>query len=126
MSFLRVRDHATRRSLSLALQLALAVSFAAHARAYCRLTTVKPGAGELCATKGIPAIWKRSCVGFSLTDPGPTLPPLDDMRAVADASFGTWADVQCEGFPLGIEVAQTEQLSECRIPEYNKTAPNAN
>src|SRR5262245_31431079 len=109
-------------ALVFAVQLAFALGPASarnHARAYCQLTTEKPKPGELCSSTGIKASWKRACLCFSLTDPGPSLPPLEDMLKVADLSFGAWADVDCQGNPIGFEVARTEQLSQCRVPEYN-------
>jgi hypothetical protein len=97
-----------------------------RARAYCLTTTIDPPADQLCSTMGHSASWQRSCISFSVLDPGPALPPLEQVRDVIDHSFATWTAVTCNGQPLPLEIKQTEQLAQCPDPEYNQHAGNAN
>jgi hypothetical protein len=96
------------------------------ARAYCLTTTIDPPHDQLCSTLGQPASWGRSCISFSVLDPGPALPPLAQVRDVIDLSFATWLAVSCDGQPVPLQVRQTRELAQCPDPEYNAHAGNAN
>jgi hypothetical protein len=99
---------------------------APRAQAYCLLTTEMPTPGDNCAGTGIGLKWRRSCMSFSMQERAEPEPGFEDIRDVADVSFVTWMQVSCEAGPVGLGVAQTQQLGECDEPEYNQTAPNAN
>src|SRR5689334_22967130 len=86
---------AVASSFVIALALLFAPGAVRHARAYCRLTSVKPLPGELCSSQGVKASWQRSCILVSLTDPGPMLPSVDLMRGAVDAAFGAWTAADC-------------------------------
>jgi hypothetical protein len=96
------------------------------AAAYCRLTTEMPTASQTCASSGVGLAWNRSCISFSLVERSDPLPLFETVRDVTDTSFRTWNRVTCDGEPLGLELGQTEQLGQCEVPEYNKSAANAN
>jgi hypothetical protein len=99
---------------------------AGNARAFCRLTTVAPAAGDDCDTTGMSLVWRRSCMTFSVAARSSSEPALDRVRRVVDESFATWMDVVCDGDPIGLDLRQTVQLGECLEPEYNLDGPNAN
>jgi hypothetical protein len=96
------------------------------AAAYCRLTTEMPTASQACATGGVGLAWNRSCISYSLVKRSDPLPLFETVRDVTDTSFRTWNRVTCDALPLGIELAQTQQLGQCEAPEYNKSSANAN
>lgn len=96
------------------------------AAAYCRLTTDMPKGTASCATTGVGLEWKRACISYSLVERSDSSPPFETVRDVTDTSFRTWNRVTCDGEPLGLALAQTEQLGECEVPEYNKSSANAN
>jgi len=96
------------------------------AAAYCRLTTDMPTASQTCATTGVGLAWKRNCISYSLVKRSDPLPLFETVRDVTDTSFRTWNRVTCGGEALGLQLAQTEQLSECTDPGYNKNSANAN
>jgi hypothetical protein len=83
-----------------------------------------PGAG--CSEGGVGLEWRRSCISYSITRREVDTPTFESVRDVADFSFGAWAEVACNGHPLPIELAQTEELGTCFEPEYNTRGPNAN
>jgi hypothetical protein len=80
--------------------------------------------------RGIGLSWDRGCISYSLVERDPGADGEQDfelVRDAADRSFDTWEHVQCSGgvvFP--IKLAQTEELAECRRPEYDTLGPNAN
>jgi hypothetical protein len=96
------------------------------AAAYCRLTTEMPTASQACSTKGVGLAWKRSCISFSLVERTDPLPLFETVRDVTDTSFRTWNRVTCNDEPMGLRLEQTDQLGQCDVPEYNKSAANAN
>jgi len=99
---------------------------ALRAQAYCLLTTEMPTPGDNCAGTGVGLKWQRSCMSFTMRQRARPAPSFEDIRDVADLSFVSWMQVSCESGPVGLGVAQTEQLGECAEPEYNQRAPNAN
>lgn len=113
------------RSIAAAL-LCLSLLSPAGAAAYCRLTTEMPVPGEVCAEGGTGLFWERQCISYTLVPRAQGEPPLEDLRAAVDRSFGTWADVSCGGEPLALSVRQTTNVGSCDKPEYNSTGPNAN
>jgi hypothetical protein len=96
------------------------------AAAWCRLSTDMPPAGQTCATSGIGLAWQRQCLSFTMMNRARTSPPLEDVRNTGDASFQTWEQVMCGAQPVGLQIAQTQQLGMCDAPEFNTRAPNAN
>lgn len=98
----------------------------APAAAWCRLSTAMPVAGDSCATSGIGLAWQRQCMSFTVMNRMRSDPPLDRIRDTASASFAPWVQVTCGDHPVGIAIAQTQQLGTCDTPEYNTRGPNAN
>jgi hypothetical protein len=106
--------------------LCLSLAFAQPAVAWCRLSTSMPLAGDSCASSGIGLAWQRQCVSFSVSQRMRPSPSLEEIRDTASASFAAWTAVSCGDQPIGIAVAQTNQLGMCSKPEYNTGARNAN
>jgi hypothetical protein len=106
--------------------IAIAITCASPARAFCRLTTKMPLPGDNCSQEGIGLAWQRQCISFSVMARQDPNPPLEQIRNVADSSFQTWNAVQCNSRALGLSLAQTEELGRCGQPEYNTHEPNAN
>lgn len=111
---------------ALALVIAAVLGNATTARAYCRLTTSMPVAGETCSGEGTPLFWPRQCLGYSVVPRDVASPTLDEVRDVVDTSFATWGSVQCDGQRIAIELQQTFETAECIEPQYNTDGPNAN
>jgi hypothetical protein len=99
---------------------------AGPAHAFCRLTTEMPTPGDNCAASGIGLTWRHPCISFSMIERARSRPSFEDVRDVADISFGTWMRVDCETGPIGLELRQTVELGGCFEPEYNPRGPNAN
>jgi hypothetical protein len=108
---------------------------AAPAAAWCRLSTAMPQAGDTCATTGIGLSWHRQCISFTVEDRMRPDPPLDQIRDVVSTSFATWMQVMCNGMdaatgasgqPVGLSIAQTQQLGTCDRAVYDPHGPNAN
>jgi hypothetical protein len=97
-----------------------------RADAWCRTTTETPLTGTDCIHEGIPLSWKRQCISFTVEDPGPLGPPLEQVRDAADRSFATWAQVKCNGHRIGLELRQTQQLAECGVAQHDRQGPNMN
>jgi hypothetical protein len=106
--------------------LAVSLAAAAPAAAWCRLSTSMPLAGDNCASSGIGLAWQRQCVSFSVSQRMRPTPTLESIRDTASASFAAWTEVSCGDQPVGMAVAQTQQLGMCSVPEYNTRAHNAN
>ncbi len=104
----------------------LSLAEPATAHGYCRLTTEMPNPGNNCSQGGKGLAWRRQCISFSIDPPSEANPTLNDIRDVADRSFGTWNAVTCGGAPIGYKLAQTEELASCGQPQYNLHGPNAN
>ena len=99
---------------------------AAPVQAYCLLTTEMPMPGDRCASTGVPLAWERQCLSYSLMQREQTQPAFERIRDVTDLSFSTWMGVRCGARPIGLDVGQTQAMSECDDPEYNVSNPNAN
>lgn len=95
-------------------------------RAYCRLTTEMPIAGETCSATGVPLFWSTQCLGYSVVPRATGKPSLAELRAVIDDSFGAWTEVACDTTPIGLDLRQTADVATCLDPEYNQDGPNAN
>jgi hypothetical protein len=108
------------------LVLILSLAAAAPAAAWCRLSTSMPLAGDNCASSGVGLTWQRQCVSFSVSQRTRSSPSLDRIRDTASASFAAWTEVSCGAQQVGMQVAQTQQLGMCTVPEYNTRARNAN
>lgn len=115
------------------LGLALGLSLASPAAAFCRLTTKSPSAADgrpppmgCIDDGGIALAWKRRCISYTLVPSERLGIGLEDMRSVVDRSFSAWMQVQCGGQPVPVVLGQTEQLGECSFAEYNRFGPNAN
>jgi hypothetical protein len=94
---------------------ALIAAYPATVAAYCRTTTVEPDAGappDACPTGGVPLYWPTRELSYAINQRG--LPGLDEatLRAVLEAAFGAWTEVDCDGEPIDLSVMQAEQLTE--------------
>ncbi|MBK8170811.1 MAG: matrixin family metalloprotease [Sandaracinaceae bacterium] len=102
------------RALSFVLVSLCLIAPAAHAAAWCRLTTVDPPSGVACSTQGIPLWWDHRCTSYALfEDYSKSIDP-NDIRSAFQQSFATWTDVVCpDGHPIGFQVRQLEETSTC-------------
>lgn len=76
------------------------------AQAFCRSTTESLPSGA-CQDQGLPLLWDRSCLDFSLHASVPVrVPALNDaqVRRIFDASFDAWADVDCGTEPFAVSL----------------------
>jgi hypothetical protein len=98
----------------------------ASASAFCRTTTKTKLTDIQCTRDGLPLAWDRQCLSFTVEDPGPSGPPLDEARAAIDRAFASWSAVECDGTRIGIDVRQTQQLAECGVAQHDRRGPNMN
>lgn len=112
---------------------ALAGSLPGQAHAFCRLSTGMPKPGPVggCNVTGVPLEWGSQCLSYSVVERDRDTPAFDDddvfdIRDAIDASFATWAEVECNGAPLAIEMRQTVPLSRCDVPQHRGDGMNSN
>jgi len=123
-----------RRWASVTLGLALLGLLLPHqAHAFCRLSTGMPMPGPVggCNVSGVPLTWDSQCLTYSVVGRERDTPAFDDedafdIRDAIDSSFATWAEVECGGGQLPVEVRQTVPLSKCDDPEHNSDGLNSN
>jgi hypothetical protein len=107
---------------------ALSLFVAANASAFCRSTTCQgdcPLDENGCPSTGIPLIWNRPCVGFSLQQSGTQMLDISDVRVTVATSFGAWAGLDCSGMPASITFSELADVS-CDKAEYNQGGKNVN
>lgn len=120
-----------RVTAAFAAGLTLAVS-APPAGAFCRTTTCDRDTeceydARGCATVGIPLVWKRGCVSYSVhRDASPKRGiDYDTSHAIAERAFARWTSADCGSDRPSIGVADLSPAN-CGEPEYNSSSPNAN
>jgi hypothetical protein len=116
------------RRLVPALVLALAVTGATDAHAYCWTTTCD----EVLACDGEPAPegceilgWRSRCVGFSVQEDGGGDLDADTVETLTELAFDAWRLADCGNGNPGFVVQNLGQVG-CDKNQYNKDAGNAN
>lgn len=108
---------------------------AGDAAAYCRSSTCEPDplqgiAGAVCSPPmetdcGIPLLWMRDCVGFTVQEDGSDEIDIKTTRKILAQSFATWESADCGAGGPGIHVMDMGTV-ECDHVEYEPNAGNAN
>ncbi|HJL19145.1 MAG TPA: matrixin family metalloprotease [Sandaracinaceae bacterium LLY-WYZ-13_1] len=116
--------------------LGVGLTSAAPASAWCRMTTSprQPTAAEPCIYPDPDTDpperfleWERPCSAIALSVEAPS----DDLSeaevlGVLERSIETWETVECDGTPLGIDIAILEERSTCVAPLYRDDGGNVN
>ncbi|MEZ4299337.1 MAG: matrixin family metalloprotease [Polyangiaceae bacterium] len=125
-----------RGLLPLAFSFALvATAWTPVARAFCRSSTCEPDAfegiqGAVCDPPtetdcGVPLVWDRDCIGFTVQEDGSDEIPLKTARALLAQSFATWENADCGASGPGIHIVDMGTV-ECDRVEYEPSTGNAN
>lgn len=112
----------------LAGSLALSLSVAGTAHAYCRtVTTQDPSETScgLCRNDGIPLHWATSQPIYRLNLQGFPGLTTDQVRLAARESFDTWEAVECNGGPVGFSFWEAGPTAE-RSKRYEGATPLEN
>ena len=70
--------------------------------------------------------WKRPCFEYSIFFEGSKTLRFSELEETIARSFSHWTSIRCEGVPVGFEVRQGEERSECNRPEYVTAGGNSN
>jgi hypothetical protein len=115
------------RAAALLLACAWVALPAPAARAWCRMTTSTAAPPPGACPEGTPLEWRRPCSSYYLYGAGARDLPLDRVRAVFEASFAAWEDIECPlttpGMP-NLEARLGAAPSECDKAEYNVMGGN--
>jgi hypothetical protein len=103
-----------------------------EARAYCRSTTCRQTADELCdpddngcPTKGKPLFWTSSCIGYALQKDGTESIEMDDVKSAITKAFQAWNDVECPDGHATLTLTPQDDVA-CHKSQYNPDGPNVN
>ncbi|HKQ69750.1 MAG TPA: matrixin family metalloprotease [Polyangiaceae bacterium] len=91
------------------------------ASAFCRTTTCDKctAVAGACVTEGHPLFWPVTCINYDVQQRASTQADLDQVTAIADAAFETWASVTCpNGLPPSFTVRNLQPVA-CDKHEYN-------
>jgi len=125
--------------------------YASQAGAFCQTTTCDIAAAELsehpectpvehnadkCNEKGAPLFWPSQCLSFGVQENGSKKRDItwEVTDAIVQKAFSAWSTVDCGGgrhpslkiYDLDRPVQHAPTPIVCPIPEFNKSAPNAN
>jgi hypothetical protein len=110
--------------------LALLASPAAHA--YCRTSSCPDvGTAQVCTPAvagdcGVPLVWKRPCVGWSLQKDASVKVSFAEVEPIVTAAFAAWTSAACPGGGTPAIVVKEAEPTVCALHEYNQDAANAN
>lgn len=94
--------------------------------AYCRMSTVP---NECCnETDGscTNLSWRRRCMSYGVDIGGSESIDMEDIRRIAQLSFGAWMQLECDGAANPFDVRLLDAPSECNIAEFDQDGENVN
>lgn len=122
-----------RSDISLAASLgALALLASSTAHAYCRTSSCpNVGTAQVCTPAlagdcGVPLVWRRPCVGWSLQKDASVKVSFAEMEPIMTAAFDAWMTAACPGGGTPAILAKEAAPTVCTLHEYNQEAGNAN
>lgn len=97
----------------------------ADARAWCQLTTniEEVPVGE-CPQGGQPLRWSRRCMSYAIDSRGASDIAVGRVKQVTQNSFNAWTTADCGSGKPDLTVAQQEEFSQCRTPQFNEIGGN--
>jgi len=101
---------------------------ATDALAWCRLTTEQDSVvgANGCTETGLPLVWTRRCISYSLYIGGSENLNNNDLRPIIAAAFAEWTNVRCDGVLVDFDVRETQEEILCDRAVYNGDSGNAN
>jgi len=114
------------------LAIACALTFwAARASAFCRSYTCQADSTcdydeHGCPVGGVPTVWHRSCITFSVQEDGSPRwhVTADEAAQILEQAYGSWTDASCEDGTPSIQVFRLDPVS-CNRAQVNLCDHNA-